>query len=135
MFFMRIKMLSFTHKITQKAQKEKKAYKAQNVNKRLSLRPFIRTKKHKKNKKHKKHKKYKTSNKRLSSSQMFLLIIKMLSFTHKKAQKIHKKHKNEYRQTSDFLPLRCFYVHLKLPFLFLFAHVYFCVFYAREIFS
>ena len=48
---------------------------------------------------HIEHKKHKTSIKRFSSSEMFFMSIKILSFLFhtQKAQKAHKKHKNGYR--------------------------------------
>ena len=48
---------------------------------------------------HIEHKKHKTSIKRFSSSEMFFMSIKILSFLFhtQKAQKAHKKHRNGYR--------------------------------------
>ena len=91
---------------------------------------------HKKHEKHKKHKKHKTSNKQFSSSQMFFMRIKMLSFTHikgQKAQKVHKKHKNVNKRLSS--PQFFLSASKTLPFLFLFAYMRFCAFYVCEIFS
>ena len=42
----------------------------------------------------------------------------MVSFTYKKAQKAHKKHKNANKRISNFFPLRCFLSAFSLIYVF-----------------
>ena len=83
---------------TQKILHTQKAQKAQNANKRRSLRHFLQVQK-------------------AQNVKQAIFFFLDVSYAHKNAvlfalhtqkkhKKAHKKHKNAYRRTSDFLPLR-----------------------------